>query len=238
MGLERKSKVIREEDRKTTAYHEGGHALVARMLPNTDAVGKVTIIPRGRAAGVTWFLPDESDFSYKDQLESRLAVSMGGRVAEEIIFNRISTGASNDIKQATSIAHKMVCDWGMSDKMGPLSYSSSDDQIFIGRELGHRKSFSEETAKQIDAEVARFVNDSYTSARQILTDNIEILHKIADELLDKETISGKELDEIILALKPDATLVPFDTGEDFAAKDAGESEKETPDPEKDEGENA
>ena len=123
MGLERKSKVIREEDRKTTAYHEAGHALVARFLPGTDAVNKITIIPRGRAAGITWFLPEERDFKYKDQLESELSVAFGGRVAEEIVFNRISTGAANDIKQATDIAQKMVRNWGMSDKLGPLSYA-------------------------------------------------------------------------------------------------------------------
>ena len=119
MGLERKSKVIKEEDRKTTAYHEGGHALVARFLPGTDAVNKITIIPRGRAAGITWFLPDESDFKYKDQLESDLSVALGGRVAEELVFNRISTGAANDIKQATDVAQKMVRSWGMSDELGP-----------------------------------------------------------------------------------------------------------------------
>ena len=123
MGLERKSKVIKEEDRKTTAYHEGGHALVARFLPHTDAVNKITIIPRGRAAGVTWFLPEERDFKYKDQLQSELSVAFGGRVAEEIVFDRISTGASNDIKQATDLAQKMVRAWGMSEVLGPLSYS-------------------------------------------------------------------------------------------------------------------
>ena len=149
MGLERKSKVIKEEDRKTTAYHEGGHALVARFLPETDAVNKITIIPRGRAAGVTWFLPEERDFKYKDQLESELAVAFGGRVAEEIIFDRISTGASNDIKQATDLAHKMVRSWGMS-KMGPLSYAKDDDPIFLGREIAQHRDYSEETARKID----------------------------------------------------------------------------------------
>jgi len=139
MGLERKSKVFREDEKKTTAYHEGGHALVARLLPETDAVNKVTIIPRGRAAGVTWFLPEERDFKYKDQLESELAVAFGGRVAEEIIFDRISTGASNDIKQATSLATKMVRNWGMSDKLGPLSFEQGDEQIFIGREISHAR---------------------------------------------------------------------------------------------------
>ncbi|MGD9188381.1 MAG: ATP-dependent zinc metalloprotease FtsH, partial [Desulfobacteraceae bacterium] len=130
MGLERKSKVIKEEDRKTTAYHEGGHALVARFLPNADAINKITIIPRGRAAGVTWFLPEERDFKYKDQLEGELAVAFGGRVAEEIVFNRISTGASNDIKQATDLAQQMVRTWGMSEALGPLSYAKGEEQVF------------------------------------------------------------------------------------------------------------
>ncbi|UCD82944.1 MAG: ATP-dependent zinc metalloprotease FtsH, partial [Desulfobacterales bacterium] len=146
MGLERKSKVIREEDRKTTAYHEAGHALVARFLPGTDAVNKITIIPRGRAAGITWFLPEESDFKYKDQLESELSVAFGGRVAEEIVFNRISTGAANDIKQATDIAQKMIRSWGMSDELGPLSYAKEEDHIFLGREIAQHRDYSEETA--------------------------------------------------------------------------------------------
>jgi cell division protease FtsH len=134
MGLERKSKVVRDEDRKTTAYHEGGHALVARFLPGTDTVNKITIIPRGRAAGVTWFLPEERDFKYKDQLEAELAIAFAGRVAEEIVFNRISTGASNDIKKATELAQHMVRNWGMSD-LGPMSFSKGEEQIFLGREI-------------------------------------------------------------------------------------------------------
>ncbi|TNF64499.1 MAG: ATP-dependent zinc metalloprotease FtsH, partial [Rhodobacteraceae bacterium] len=135
MGLERKSKVIKEEDRKVTAYHEGGHALVARFLPETDAVNKVTIIPRGRAAGVTWFLPEERDFKFRDQLESELSVAYGGRAAEEIVFHRISTGAANDIKQATALAEQMVRRWGMSDSLGPLNYSKGEEHVFLGREI-------------------------------------------------------------------------------------------------------
>ena len=153
MGLERKSKVIKEEDRKTTAYHEGGHALVARFLPYTDAVNKITIIPRGRAAGKTWFLPEERDFKYKDQLQSDLAVAFGGRVAEDLVFKRISTGASNDIKQATDLAQKMVRIWGMSEKLGPLSYSKEEEQIFLGREISQHRDYSEATAERIDDEI-------------------------------------------------------------------------------------
>ncbi len=160
MGLERKSKVIKEEDRKTTAYHEGGHALVARFLPYTDAVNKITIIPRGRAAGVTWFLPEERDFKYKDQLQSELSVAFGGRVAEEIVFNRISTGASNDIKQATDLAQKMVRAWGMSEAIGPLSYSKEEEHIFLGREISQHRDYSEATAQKIDQEVSKLVDRS------------------------------------------------------------------------------
>ncbi|MCP4118042.1 MAG: ATP-dependent metallopeptidase FtsH/Yme1/Tma family protein [Desulfobacteraceae bacterium] len=203
MGLERKSKVLREDEKKTTAYHEAGHALVARLLPGTDAVNKVTIIPRGRAAGVTWFLPEERDFKYKDQLQSELAVAFGGRVAEEIIFDRISTGASNDIKQATALANKMVRTWGMSDDLGPLAYDQGDEQIFIGREMGQAREYSEDTARKIDAEVSAVINRNYDKAKEVLLENIEILHSLADLLLEKETVMGEELDDLIRSMKPD-----------------------------------
>lgn len=202
MGLERKSKVIKEEDRKTTAYHEGGHALVARFLPGTDAVNKITIIPRGRAMGVTWFLPEESDFKYKDQLESELAVALGGRVAEEIIFNRISTGAANDIKQATDVAQKMVRSWGMSNELGPLSYAKGEEHIFLGREIAQHRDYSEETARKIDQEVNNLINKAYKLAKRTLEENIDILHALAERLLEKETVMGKELDELIRSMKP------------------------------------
>jgi cell division protease FtsH len=202
MGLERKSKVIREEDRKTTAYHEAGHALVARFLPGTDAVNKITIIPRGRAAGITWFLPEESDFKYKDQLESELSVAFGGRVAEETVFNRISTGAANDIKQATDIAQKMIRNWGMSDELGPMSYAKEEDHIFLGREIAQHRDYSEETARKIDAEVDKLIENAYKRAARILKENLDILHALSDRLLEKETVMGKELDELILSMKP------------------------------------
>ena len=202
MGLERKSKVIREEDRKTTAYHEGGHALVARLLPGTDAVNKITIIPRGRAAGITWFLPEESDFKYKDQLESELSVAFGGRVAEEIVFNRISTGAANDIKQATDVAQKMVRSWGMSNDLGPLSYAKNEEHIFLGREIAQHRDYSEETAKKIDEEINNLVEKAYNRAKKVLEENLDILHSLAERLLEKETVMGKELDELISSMKP------------------------------------
>jgi cell division protease FtsH len=203
MGLERKSKVIKEDEKKTTAYHEGGHALVARFLPNTDAINKITIIPRGRAAGVTWFLPEEGDFKYKDQLESELAIAFGGRVAEEIIFNRISTGAANDIKQATKLANRMVRSFGMSDNLAPLSYEDHDDNIFIGREMTQAKGYSEATARQIDAEVANLVDRAYKRGKQILEENIDILHRLTDLLIEKETVLGPELDDLIAEMRPE-----------------------------------
>jgi cell division protease FtsH len=203
MGLERKSKVIKEDEKKTTAYHEGGHALVARFLPNTDSVNKITIIPRGRAAGVTWFLPEEGDFKYKDQLESELAIAFGGRVAEEIIFKRISTGASNDIKQATKLANRMIRSFGMSDNLAPLSYEEHDDNIFIGREMTQAKSYSEATAQKIDAEVAAVINRAYATAKTILEENLDILHALTDLLIEEETVMGPELDDLIASLRPD-----------------------------------
>ena len=206
MGLERKSKVIKEEDRRTTAYHEGGHALVARFLPGTDTVNKITIIPRGRAAGMTWFLPEERDFKYKDQLESELAVAFGGRVAEEIVFGRISTGAANDIKQATELAQHMVRAWGMSEKLGPLSYAKNEEHIFLGREIAQHRDYSESTAQIIDEEIHSLISTAYDNSKKVLEDNVDILHKLADLLLEKETVPGKELDDLILSQRPGMEL--------------------------------
>jgi cell division protease FtsH len=206
MGLERKSKVMKEDDKKTTAYHEGGHALVARFLPGTDVINKITIIPRGRAAGVTWFLPEERDFRYKDQLESELSVAFGGRVAEELVFARISTGASNDIKQATELAQKMVRTWGMSAELGPLSYAKNEEQVFLGREIAQHRDYSEETARRIDKEVNKLIIESYQRAKQVLEENIDILHKLSELLLEKETVMGAELDELILSMRPGIQL--------------------------------
>jgi cell division protease FtsH len=214
MGLERKSKVVRDEDRKTTAYHEGGHALVARFLPGTDSVNKITIIPRGRAAGVTWFLPEERDFKYKDQLEAELAIAFAGRVAEEIVFNRISTGASNDIKRATELAQHMVRNWGMSE-LGPMSFSKGEEQIFLGREIAQHRDYSEETAKKIDEEINRLIKRGYDRAKQVLKENLDILHRLSELLLEKETVLGKELDELILSMRPGIILSqPDDFEED------------------------
>jgi cell division protease FtsH len=217
MGLERKSKVIKEEDRKVTAYHEGGHALVARFLPQTDVVNKITIVPRGRAAGITWFLPEERDFKYKDQLESELAVAFGGRVAEEIVFNRISTGAANDIKQATDLAQQMIRSWGMSEDLGPLSYAKGEEQVFLGREIAQHRDYSEATAQKIDEEINKLIKNSYGRAQSVLKENLDILHKLAEILLEKETVMGKELDELIHTLRPGIKL-PSKTPEDLETK--------------------
>jgi cell division protease FtsH len=237
MGLERKSKVIKVDEKKTTAYHEGGHALVARFLPNTDAVNKITIIPRGRAAGVTWFLPEEGDFKYKDQLENELAIAFGGRVAEEIIFNRISTGAANDIKQATKLANRMIRSFGMSDKLAPLSYEDHDENIFIGREMTQAKGYSEATAQQIDAEVARLVDNAYQKGKQLLKENIDILHRLTELLIEKETVLGAELDDLIAEMRPDydfygrrniRTTPRQDPGDSKTADDNRPSEPQDP----------
>jgi cell division protease FtsH len=216
MGLERKSKVIKEEDRKVTAYHEGGHALAARFLPETDAVNKITIVPRGSSAGITWFLPEERDFKFKDQLESELAVVFGGRVAEEIVFNRISTGAANDIKQATDLAQKMVRSWGMSDDLGPISYAKGEEQVFLGREISQHRDYSEATAQKIDEEINKLVKNSFKRAKTVLNENLDILHKLAEVLLEKETVMGKELDELIHSLRPGIEL-PSKSAEDQEA---------------------
>jgi cell division protease FtsH len=222
MGLERKSKVVRDEDRKTTAYHEGGHALVARFLPGTDSVNKITIIPRGRAAGVTWFLPEERDFKYKDQLEAELAIAFAGRVAEEIVFNRISTGASNDIKRATELAQHMVRNWGMSE-LGPMSFSKGEEQIFLGREIAQHRDYSEETAKKIDEEINRLIKRGYDRAKQVLKENLDILHRLSALLLEKETVLGKELDELILSMRPGIILSQPDDFEEDDKKETSAS---------------
>jgi cell division protease FtsH len=163
-------------------------------------------VVKGLAAGITWFLPEERDFRFKDQLESELSVAFGGRVAEEIIFNRISTGAANDIKQATELAQRMVRSWGMSEKLGPLSYAKDEEQIFLGREISQHRDYSEETAKKIDQEVNALINKAYNQARNVLKEHIDILHKLAELLLEKETVKGSELDELIHSMKPEFKL--------------------------------
>ena len=198
MGVERRSMVISEEEKKSTAYHEAGHTLVAKLLPGTDPVHKVSIIPRGRALGVTMQLPIEDKHSYtRESLLDRIAVLMGGRAAEEIVFSTMTTGAGNDIERATEMARKMVCEWGMSDKLGPVSFGKKDEQIFLGREMATHKNFSEATAVEIDTEIRKIVDENYSRVKHLLTDNLELLHKISHALVEKENLSGAEVDDII-----------------------------------------
>ncbi|MHB1687715.1 MAG: ATP-dependent zinc metalloprotease FtsH [Ignavibacteriaceae bacterium] len=198
MGMERKSMIISEEEKKTTAYHEIGHVLVARMLPEADPVHKVTIIPRGRALGVTSYLPIDEKHTYsKEYLESIITYALGGRAAEKLIFNHYTTGAGNDIEKATNIARKMVCEWGMSDKLGPLSYGAKEEEIFLGREIQRHKDYSERTAIEIDDEVRAIVNAAMQGAEKILSDNIELLHILSKELLEREILDGEEIDKLI-----------------------------------------
>lgn len=205
MGSERKSMVISDEEKRNTSYHETGHVLVARMIPGTDPIHKVTIIPRGRALGLTQQLPIDEKHTYpREYLEKNIAILLGGRAAEEIILHDFTTGAGNDIERATNLARKMVCEWGMSEKMGPLSYGKKEEQIFLGREFATHKDYSEDTAKNIDAEVVSIVTRNYEKAKKILTDHIEILHKIAGELLEKEVLNGAEVDILIGSALPDA----------------------------------
>jgi cell division protease FtsH len=198
MGAERKSMIITDEEKKITAYHEAGHALVAALLPHTDPLHKVTIIPRGMALGLTQQLPTEEKHNYtKDQLESRIAVCMGGRIAEDLMFKEISTGAQNDIEQATEMARKMVCEWGMSEALGPLTYGKKEEQIFLGKEFNRHQDYSEATALKIDAEIKRIVTEQYDRANKTLTDGKAMLVRVAEALLEHEVLDGEQIKQVI-----------------------------------------
>lgn len=215
MGRERRSLILSDEEKRITAYHEGGHALVARLLPGSDPVHKVTIIPRGRALGVTMQLPEEDRHGYsRTYLRNNLVVLLGGRVAEELILDDITTGASNDIERVTKMARKMVCEWGMSESIGTLSIGETGEEVFIGREWVQNKNYSEETARLVDAEVKRIVEEAHSRCRKLLEDNAEILHRIAQALLERETITGDDLD-LLMENKP---LPPLEAGEPVTAK--------------------
>jgi len=215
MGVERRSLVITEKEKKTTAYHEAGHALVAIKLPGTDPIHKVTIIPRGRALGVTQQLPEDERHTYpKNYLYNNLAIFMGGRVAEEICLGQMTTGAGNDIERATEMARKMVCEWGMSEKMGPLTYGSKEEQVFLGKDFSQQKNFSDQTAKLIDQEVKALVMSGYNNAHEILTENRDKLENLALALLDRETLGAKEIQDIIDGKEP-----PVDPPEDELSGD-------------------
>jgi len=198
MGVERRSMIISEEEKKNTAYHEAGHALVAKLTPGTDPVHKVSIIPRGRALGVTQQLPIDDRYTYsKDFLKKTLYVLLGGRAAEEIALKHMTTGAGNDLERATNLARKMVTEWGMSEKLGPLTFGKKDEQIFLGREIAQHKDYSEKTAEEIDAEIKSIVSEAYKIAKDILTNNFSLLEVFAKKLLEKETMDGREIDEMI-----------------------------------------
>ncbi|MBE9536754.1 MAG: ATP-dependent zinc metalloprotease FtsH [Proteobacteria bacterium] len=202
MGVERKSMIITEEEKESTAYHEAGHTLVAKLIPGSDPIHKVSIIPRGMALGITQQLPIDEKHTYnKENLLNRIAILMGGRVAEEIVLDEISTGAGNDIERATDMARKMVCEWGMSEKLGPLSFGQKQEQIFLGREFAQHKDYSESTAMDIDAEIRRIVTESYDRATRLLKKNLKYLKLLTKELLLKETLDGKEVDEAIKGAK-------------------------------------
>jgi len=198
MGTERKSMIISDEEKKTTAFHEAGHTLVAKLLPNTDPIHKVTIIPRGRALGLTQQLPLDDKHTYtKDYLLNNICILMGGRIAEEIALNTQTTGASNDIERASEIARKMICEYGMSEKLGPLSFGKKEEEIFLGREITQHRDYSEETAQKIDQEVNNVISENYQKTHKLIEDNRDTLSNLAKALLDRETLDGHEIDEII-----------------------------------------
>jgi len=198
MGVERRSLIIPDSEKRTTAYHEAGHALVAFMLPGADPLHKVTIIPRGRALGLTMQLPTDDRYSYsKEYLVSNITILLGGRAAEEIVLHQQTTGAGNDLEKATDMARKMVCEWGMSDKMGPLTFGKGEEHIFLGREMARPKDYSEETAVLIDSEIKRIVIECASRARDLLETNLQRLHSLAQALLERESLDGEEIGRIL-----------------------------------------
>jgi cell division protease FtsH len=204
MGAERRSMVMSEDEKRLTAYHESGHAIVGRLVPSHDPVHKVTIIPRGRALGLTMFLPEEDRYSYsKQRLESQLASMFGGRVAEELIFGpeAVTTGASNDIKRATDIARSMVTKWGLS-RLGPLAYGEEEGEVFLGHSVTQHKNISDETAHAIDTEVRAIIDRNYKRATDLLTENMDKLHMMADALMKYETIDAQQIDDIMEGREP------------------------------------
>ncbi len=204
MGSERRSMIISESEKRNTAYHEAGHTLVARLIPGTDPIHKVSIIPRGMALGLTQQLPIDERHTYsKEYLINNISVLMGGRAAEELILNHMTTGAGNDIERATEIARKMVCEWGMSEKLGPLTFGKKEEHIFLGKEMAQRRDFSEETAVDIDNEIKSIVMENYTRAKKLIGSKIEALHRLATALLEKEALDSAEIDRLIFEV-PDA----------------------------------
>ena len=240
MGRERRSLILSDEEKRITAYHEGGHALTAKLLPGSDPVHKVSIVPRGRALGITMQLPGEDRHGYsRNFLRNNLVILLGGRVAEEIIFKDVTTGASNDIERVTKLARKMVTEWGMSDAIGTLTIGETGEEVFIGREWVQNKNYSEDTARLVDAEVKRIVEEAHERCTKLLTENIDKLHRIAEALIERETISGEELDMLIEGKPlppaeehpasgksgPKDGGTPSGSGADFAFEKPGEQEQ-------------
>jgi cell division protease FtsH len=198
MGTERRSMIITEEEKRITAFHEAGHALVAKLLPGADPIHKVTIIPRGRALGLTQQLPIDERHTYqKDYLINNLTILLGGRAAEELVLKQFTTGAGNDIERATELARKMICNWGMSEELGPLSFGKKEEHIFLGKEIAQHKDYSEATAVRIDGEIKRLVMESYQRAKDIIHENIQSLHKLASSLLERESLDAGDIDKIL-----------------------------------------
>ncbi len=224
MGSERRSLIMSDEEKRTTAYHEGGHALVAALLEDADPIHKVTIIPRGMAMGVTMLLPEADRLSHdRDYVEASITVAMGGRLAEELFLDQVTTGANNDLEKATELARKMVCEWGMSKKMGPLTFGRKEEQPFLGRDIAWHQDYSEHTALQIDQEVKRIVSESYDRAKKILTENREVLERVAAALLEREVLDAEDVKSLIEGLP----LKERETAVDEAVRDEPEAtEKE------------
>jgi cell division protease FtsH len=198
MGMERKSMIISDREKRITAYHEAGHVLVAKMIPEADPVHKVTIIPRGRALGVTTYLPIDEKHTYsKLYLEAMITYAYGGRAAEQLIFGELTTGAGNDIERASALARKMVCEWGMSEKMGPLTYGAKEEEIFLGREVTRHRDFSEDTSKSIDEEVKVIVMACMRRSEKILAENMDVLHRLSNALLEREILDSDEIDKLM-----------------------------------------
>lgn len=217
MGAERKSMIINDKEKEVTAYHEAGHALIARLLPDTDPVHKVTIIPRGRALGLTMQLPVDEKYTHsKTYLENTICILFGGRIAEKLVFDEITTGAGNDLERASGLARKMVCEWGMSDELGPLVYGKKEEQIFLGREISQNRDFSEETARQIDSAVRAIIDKASVQVTELLTEYRDILNKMSEMLLEKETIGLADIEEIIKELHPE--LAPLEIVEEPKAE--------------------
>ncbi len=226
LGMERKSLIMTDEERRNTAYHEAGHALAAWLLPGTDPVDKISIVPRGRALGVTSYVPQEERYSRsKEDLERVLTAMMGGRAAEFLVFNHFTTGASNDIERATGLARKMVCELGMSEALGPLTFGKKEEMVFLGREIATHKDYSEQTAERIDVEVRRIVEGAYTQALELLRANTDKLHLLANTLLEREMLDGDQMNRVLRGEKLEP-LKPADSGGEAASSPPPPSEGE------------